>query len=59
MSSGVTGQLISKGDFRIFIPPKNKLENVKLALAYWGRNFSFVFWKNWNSQKTLSKLTDL
>ena len=29
------------------------------ALAYWGRNFSFVFRENWKNQKALSKLTDL
>ena len=28
------------------------------ALAYCGRNFSFVFWENWKNPKALSKLTD-
>ena len=30
-----------------------------LVLAYWGRNFSFVFWENCKNLKALSKLTDL
>jgi hypothetical protein len=30
-----------------------------IDLAYWGRNFSYVFWENEKSQKALSKLTDL
>ena len=29
------------------------------ALAYWDRNFSFVFWENWKYKKALSKLTNL
>ena len=29
------------------------------ALAYWGRNFLFIFWENWKNQKALSKLADL
>ena len=30
-----------------------------IALAYWGRNVLFAFWKNWENQKVFSKLTDL
>ena len=38
------------------ILPKNEHENS--ALVYWGRNVSFVFWKNWKHQNVLSKLFD-
>ena len=38
---------------------KSNLKIQIFALAYWGRNFSFVFWKNWKNQNVLSKLTDL
>ena len=53
----VKGQLISKEILVSSILPKNELEI--FALAYWGRNFLFVFWENWKNQKALSKLTDL
>ena len=26
------------------------------ALAYWCRNFSFVFWENWNNQKAIFEI---
>ena len=35
-------QLISKGNFSVF---NMNLEMLIFALAYWGRNFSFVFWE--------------
>ena len=38
---------------------KTNLKTQIFALAYWGRNFSFVFWENWKHHKVLSKLTDL
>ena len=46
--------------FLVFpILPKTNLKTQIFALAYWGRNFSFVFWENWKNQNPLSKLTDL
>ena len=52
----IKGRLISKGNFL----PKNKLDFFLIfALAYWGRDFSFIFWKNWINQRVVSKLTDL
>ena len=38
---------------------KTNLKTLIFALAYWGRNFSFIFWKYWKHKKLLSKLTDL
>ena len=38
-------QLISKGNFSVF---NMNLEMLIFALAYWGRNFSFVFWEKKN-----------
>ena len=37
---------------------RTNLKTQIFALAYWGRNFSFVFWEIWNN-KMSSKLTDL
>ena len=37
---------------------KTNLKIQIFALAYWGRNFSFGFWKNWKKQNVLSKLID-
>ena len=50
-SLGYKGQLISEENFTSSILPKNELKNVIFALAYWGRNFSFVFWENSKNQK--------
>ena len=38
---------------------KTNLKILIFALAYLGRNFSFVFWKNWRNKKVLLKLSDL
>ena len=38
---------------------KTNLKIQLFALVYWGRNFSFNFWKNWKNQNVLSKLSDL
>ena len=48
-------QLISKCLFAVFNSSKKRT----FALAYWGRNFSFGFWKNLKNQNVLSKLTGL
>ena len=45
------GQLISKGNFSVFNSPKKNLKMLIFTLAYWGRNFLFVFWKNLKHQK--------
>ena len=56
----VKGQFISKYPFGVFnSSKKTNLKFLISALAYWGRNLSFVFWKNWKKQKDISKLTDL
>ena len=44
------GQLISKGNWYLQFFHKINLKILIFAPAYWGRNFSFVFWKNWKSQ---------
>ena len=36
--------------------PKNKLKILIFALAYWGRNFSFGFLKNWKNQRSPFKM---
>ena len=42
-NSCVKGQLISKGNLVSSILPKMNLKMLIFALAYWGRNFLFVF----------------
>ena len=46
------GHLISKCHFGVFnSSKKTNLKTLIFALAYWGRNFLFVFWKNLKHQK--------
>jgi len=53
------GQLISKGHFGFFNPPKKRN---KFFLPQWAWSkiwvFKFVFWENLRLQKDISKLTD-
>ena len=54
MVKGHAGQLISKGTFSVF-SQKTNLKMLNFASAYWGRNFSFIFFgENWKKQKALS-----
>ena len=47
-------QLISKGNFGVFSSSKKQF--LIFALAYWGRNFSFGFLKNWKNQRSPFKM---
>jgi hypothetical protein len=40
------GQLILKENLVSSILKKNKLKMLIFALAFWGRNFFFIFWEN-------------
>ena len=54
------GQSISKETFGVFnSSKKTNLKILIFVLGYWGKKFSFFFWKNWKNQKVLSKLIDL
>ena len=55
------GQLISKGHFGVFNSSKKQTWKFNFLpyLAYLGRDFSFVFWKNWKHKNFPLKLVDL
>ena len=35
---------------------KTNMKTQVFALAYWGRNFLFIFWENWNKPKCLFEI---
>ena len=53
------GPIEGQGIWRLQFFQKTNLKALTFALAYWSRNFSFVFWKNSKHQKDISKLIDL